>query len=318
MTLSARRDEKLDQPMTFQPRPAYPAKVLRRSLLAASIVSSSLVLGCSDATRGTNANSSGGPTQPPGVNANANPGSRATGGQSTTLDIKEPERYSVAMTISTQDGAAEEPARMLTLQLSLAKLGADRLWTFEFPAPLGQAAYLEKSGLKYLVLIARKQYAEISPAAIGFSPGDVLMPHSIAERLKSGKYEKLGLEPVNGRTAIKYRITAVNGASNQTDGVIFVDQETGLPLRSELNVSRTTGAKSRVIVEARDVQLNPDRAQFDVPVGMKKVSPQEARLSIEGFASAIRTFADAINGTQSEPAGNASQSAANKNASRQR
>jgi outer membrane lipoprotein-sorting protein len=184
---------------------------------------------------------------------------------------------------------------MLTQQFDLAKLAADRRWSFVFPAPLGQIVYLEKSGLRYLVQFERRQYTEVSANAFGFELSRVLMPNSIADRLRSHQYEKLGLEPVNGRTAVKYRLTA-NDASTH---MILVDQETGLPLRSELSVVAPSGKKSRVIVEARDVQLNPDRIQFDVPVGMKKVGPQEARQYIEAFASALRPFSDIISGTQS-------------------
>jgi hypothetical protein len=175
--------------------------------------------------------------------------------------------------------------------------------------------YLEKSGLKYLVLFERKQYVELTPDALGFQLGSILTPNSIADRLGSRQYEKLGLEPVNGRTAIKYRLTAAGDTSMQIDGVIFVDQETGLPLRSELNTA-ATATKSRVIVEVRDVQLNPNPTQFDVPAGMKKVTHQEARQQVESFASALRPFADIISGTPSAPVARANQSAANRNARR--
>lgn len=204
---------------------------------------------------------------------------------------------------------------MLTQQLSLAKLGADRRWAFVFPA-LGQIVYLEKSGLKYLVLFERKQYVELTQNAFGFEPGKVLTPNSIAERLRPHQYEDLGLEPVNGRTAVKYRLTAASGTSTHMDGMVFVDQETGLPLRSELRAAAPSGTKSRVIVEVRDVQLNPDRAQFDVPAGMKKVTQQDASQQIEGFASALRSFADIISGTQSAPVANVYRPATNKNAGR--
>ena len=309
MPLSGCRYAKLDQAMPYQHRPS---RAFRRTFIASLIMLASIALGCSEASKGTDATSSGG--SKPGGNANSSAGPRATSSQSATIDIKEPERYSVAMTISIQETASEAPAPMLTQQLALTKLGADRRWAFVFPAPLGQIVYLEKSGLKYLVLFERKQYVELTPDAFGFELGKVLTPNSIAERLRPHQYENLGLEPVNGRTAIKYRLTAAGGASAQTDGVIFVDQETGLPLRSELNAAAPSGTKSRMIVEARDVQLNPDRAQFDVPAGMKKVTQQEARQQIESFANALRSFADIISGTQSAPVAKANQSAANKNA----
>lgn len=292
-------------------------RAFRRALIALLIMPACLALACTEASKGTNANSAGSGSKP-GGNGNANADSRTASSQSATIDIKVPERYGVAMTISTQGTTSEAPAPMLTQQLSLAKVGADRRWTFIFPAPLGQIVYLEKSGLKYLVLVERKQYIELTPDALGFQLGRVLTPNSIAERLGSRQYEKLGLEPVNGRTAIKYRLTAAGDTSTQTDGVIFVDQETGLPLRSELNTATTAGTKSRVIVEVRDVQLNPNPAQFDVPAGTKKVTQQEARQQVESFASALRPFADIISGSSSAPVARANQAAANKNASRSR
>jgi hypothetical protein len=249
-------------------------------------------------------------------NGNAHAMSRTADSQSSTIDIREPERYSAAMTISVQ-GAVEAPAPMATQQFSFAKFEADRRWAFVFPPPLGQIEYLEKSGLKYLVLFERKQYVELAPDTLGFQLGNALTPAAVVEHLNSRpQYEQLGLEPVNGRTTVKYRLTSAGEASTQTDGVIFVDQETGLPLRCELNTAPPGGTKTRVIVEARDVQLNPDRLQFDVPAGMKKITPQEAKQQIEGFASAVGYFAEILSGAQPTSATHADRSATNKNAGR--
>ena len=300
--MQLRRYEKLQE---------RPPLASRRALITSLIILASFACGCGEASRGTNANSPANLNQRPGDNTNSNAGSTTASSRSAAIDIKEPERYSVAMTISIQETASEAPAPMLTQQFELAKLEADRRWAFVFPAPLGQIVYLEKSGLRYLVLFERKQYVEVAPGAFGFELGKVLTPNSIVERLRPHQYEKLGLEPVNGRTAVKYRLTAPGDVSTH---LIFVDQETGLPLRSELNAVAAAGTKSRVIVEARDVQLNPDRAQFDVPLGMRKVAQQEGKQQIEGFASALRTFAEIISGSQSAPVATGPQPAANKNA----
>jgi hypothetical protein len=204
---------------------------------------------------------------------------------------------------------------MVTQQFALTKLDADRRWAFVLPAPLGQIVYLEKSGLKYLVLYDRKQYVELTPDALGFQLGSVLTPNSVELLNPRAQYEQLGLEPVNGRTARKYRMTSASDTSTQTDGLIFVDQDTGLPLRIELNAAAPGETKLRVIVETRDIQLSPDRAQFEVPVGMKKVTLQEAKPQIESFASALRPFVDILRGSKPAPAANAIQPLANKNAS---
>ena len=279
------------------------SRAFRRSIHASLIFMTVITVGCTDAPTGSNANS-------PATDVNSNAGTPAASSRSSTIDVQEPERFSVAMTISIQQASSEAPAPMSTQQFDLAKLDADRRWTFVFPAPLGKVMYLEKSGLKYLVLFERNQYAEVAPNAFGFDLSRVLTPNSIAARFKSHRYEKLGLEPVNGRTAIKYRLA---DASDDSTHMIFVDQETALPLRSEMS-AESDNAKSRVIVEARDVQLNPDRNEFDVPIGMKKVTEQEARPHIAAFANAVRPFADIISGTRTAPAAVAIQTPSNKNA----
>jgi hypothetical protein len=308
MPVPAGRYRKLDQAMPYRDRPF---RAFRPLIIVSTILLGGFAFGCGEASRGTNTNSPASSNQQPGNNPNSNAGS-ATAGSAAAIDIKEPERYSVAMTMGIQETSSEAPSPMLTQQFDLAKLEDDRRWSFVFPAPLGQIVYLEKSGLRYLVLFERKQYTEVEPNTFGFELRKVFMPTSISNRLRSHAYEKLGLEPVNGRTAIKYRLTA----SDSTTHMIFVDQETGLPLRFELSAVAPSGTKSRIVVEARDVQLNPDRAQFDVPVGMKKVSQQEARQQIEAFTSGLRPFSDIISGTASAPVGNVTQPASNKNAGR--
>jgi outer membrane lipoprotein-sorting protein len=304
-----RREENFDQAMrSYQDRPA---RHHRRMFIGSLLLLASFT-GCSNATKGINANSTAGAGGNPNGNANA---SHAVSTQPAPLDFKEPERYGMAITISAQ-AVAEAPTSMTTQQFGFAKLGSDRRWSFALPAPLGHIVYLEKSGLKYLVFIDRNQYVELAPDALGFQPSRVLTPSTIAEQLKPrSQYEQLGLELVNGRTAMKYRISDAGDAARKTDGVIFVDQDTGLPLRYELITGVTPGTNLRVIIEARDVQLNPDRLQFDVPAGMKKVTQQEAKSQVEAFAGSLRFFSDIISGKPATPsAANATESINNKNA----
>lgn len=252
--------------------------------------------GCTGSSRARNSNSSAPANQNAGANANAE--SKSASGEPSGVEIREPERYGAAITISAQDIAGGAPASMATQQFGFAKLGADRRWAFNFPEPLGQVAYLEKSGLKYLVLFDRKQYTELTADMLPFAM-TVLSPGAIAERLKPRMhFEKSDAEPLNGRNVLKYRLSASGDTSTENDGAIFVDSETGLPLRSDFNTSPQAGARTRVIVEARDLQLNPDRALFDVPSGMKKITTQDAKQQIGDFVSRLRVFVDIISGTR--------------------
>lgn len=294
MAPSSCREVKLEERMRCFRCPA--PQIGGRKVILSLILLASIAQGCSGPSKQTNANSAGSTSNSQG-NGNAN----ATAG-GTRIDFKDPERYSVSMTISAQSASTVDPAAMATQQFGFAKMGADRRWTFVLPGPLGQTAYLEKSGLKYLVFFDRKLYVEIPPDTLGFQPGTVLTPTAAAGRLNSrAQYEQLGVDSVNGRTAIRYRVNPGGDDSSQTHGILFVDQETGLPLRCELNISASAGTNLRVIVETRDVQLNPDRLLFDVPAGMKKITPQEAKSQIAAVASALHLFADIMTGKQTAP-----------------
>lgn len=269
---------------------------VRRSLTAFLLLLICGAFACKGSSGPRNANSSVAANQNAGGNANAE--SKSASGEPSAINIREPERYGAAITISAQDIAGGAPASMATQQFAFAKLGGDRRWVFNFPEPLGQVAYLEKSGLKYLVLFDHKQYTELTADMLPFSM-TVLSPGAIAERLKPRThFEKADAEPLNGRAVIKYRLASATDDSNENNGAIFVDSETGLPLRSDFNTTPQAGARTRVIVEARDLQLNPDRAQFDVPSGMKKITTQEAKQQIGDFIGRLRAFVDIISGTR--------------------
>ena len=224
-------------------------------------------------------------------NSNATDGSAAKTGNSNAAvsaatappNVLEPERYFANLT-ATLDGKDPSPR---TLSFSFARLAADRRWAFDLPQ--GQVIYLEKSGLKYLVFPTRGQYAEASAGNAGFQAGDLISPNVAWARLKSRLAERLGVEPVNGRMTIKYRYaTASPGEKSE---FLFVDQEIGLTIRSELNpVREKEGSVVRLIIDARDLQLNPDTSKFDVPSGMKKVPADQLKPQIASLAEALRPY----------------------------
>lgn len=283
----------------------------RRSLVSVVLlltVAACFGASCSNQPRAGNANSSS-------TSANKNAGapeSRETRTDSI-VDIKDPDRFSLSMTISAQE-INNEPSSMPTLQFGFTKFDSDRRWTFSLPAPLGQVVYLEKSGLMYLILSDRKQYVELNPNDLGFQMGRAMTPSAIANQLKArARTEALGVELVNGRSARKFRF---NSESQTEDGAIYVDIETGLPVRAEVNTRPASGKPLRIIVEGREVQLNPDRAIFDVPAGMKKVSTQEAKPPMDMFAGILKSFSNVLSGSASLP--QEPKSIANTNAVRPR
>lgn len=235
------------------------------------------------------------------ANANANSNISATANANTStvasspFSITEPERYTLKMTISGSGAANDRQAAMQTQEIEFARLSANRRWAINI-APLGQIIYLEKPGLKYLILPSRKQYVELTPDAVGFPIGSVLTPSAMIERLKSQPHENLGVETVNGRGATKYRFAGATQTGTQVgtvnaDSMVYVDQETGLPLRADLFLSGANNANARVVIETRDIQLNPDPALFEVPAGYNKVTAEELKQQVQGFVAFIRALA---------------------------
>jgi hypothetical protein len=189
------------------------------------------------------------------------------------------------------------PTEVTNNQFELDKVGNDRRWSFQVPA-LGSVVYLEKSGLKYLVLYDRKKYLEVSPADLGFDAGKMLNPLTAAVALaRKSEPEGLGLDQVAGRNAFKFRFAPSSDGSSpdRVVGIITVDQETGLPTRFELSEMQGQSLRNKSSLEAREVKLSVSASLFDVPVGMTKIKASEAKPQIQQFSASVRRFVDALN-----------------------
>lgn len=242
-------------------------------------------------TTNTNVNSNAGVS--PSANANTTRG--ISGG--APLEAREPENYSVTTTVTIQPTGSAPQVNIPHLQFSFARMGGDRRVSFKLPDPVGEVIYLEKSPLKYLIFPARNQYVELDPNELGFQLGAVMSPTSIIARLKERtQYEQIGTETMNGRTAIKYRFRAAADTHTrvgtaQADSIVYVDQETGLPLRSEIETSSSSGAGARITTSAESLLLAPETSLFEVPANMKKVSSAELKQQVQSFVGTIRAFA---------------------------
>ena len=277
--------------------------------------------GNTNASMSVNANSNTAMT-----NANANTASAATAG---TFSTREPDRYSMKMNVSVE-GSANNRQGGTQVEIDFARLDANRRWSIKVPAMNNlEVIYLEKPGLKYLVIPSRNQYVEITQDAVGMPLGNILTPSAMMERLQARPHESLGVEAVNGRPAMKYRFTGATNTGTsagtaQADSFIYVDQETNLPLRIDLTATTTSGAAARGVVETRDIQLNPDSTQFDVPTGYQKVTAEQLKQQVQGFISLIKMVAPYL-GQQAAPppealappaTANANRAATNSNANR--
>jgi hypothetical protein len=262
-----------------------------------------LSVACTNAGTSTNGNSSTNSNAAASASANANTSAASTGG----LEAKEPESYSVSTTITVQPTGTSPQTNIPPLQFMFARNATDKRVSFKLPDPVGEVIYLEKPTLKYLIFPARNQYVELDPNELGFQLGTVMSPSNVIEQLKARmQYEQMGTDNLNGRAVIKYRFkgaadTRTKVGTAQADSVVYVDQETGLPLRSEIEATSTSGAGARIVTSADNLQLAADASLFEVPTAMKKVTSAELKQQVQSFVNTVRVFAAYLRQQASTP-----------------
>jgi hypothetical protein len=240
------------------------------------------------------------------VTTNGNTISVANNAVSTTvttnttgvIESKEPEQYQASVALKFETSGEQKVATQ-PLKAEVARSGADR--RMEFAMPNGEKlVYLERGGKQLLIMPQRKQYAELTKEALGFEVRSLMMPETIVKQLNSLKgIERVGEEKVDGRDAIKYRFAATTDTKSQagtvqTESFIFVDKETGLPLRSftnaesQGNVQGVRGAS--LVTEINNIRTTADPALFAEPTDFAKVPPEQIRGQVDAFFSIATAF----------------------------
>src|SRR6185503_10986503 len=268
-------------------------------VLAISIV----VIAASGCTRGPEANANINTNTNVNVNANATGANINASTAPSTFAAKEPDAYRATLVFSAETEGGDKAIGIPTLTAEVAKSGADRRLAFKLPDG-SDLIYLEKAGVQYGIAPARKQYAELTPEATGFQLQKLMTPGQIVaylDRLRG--IEFVGEESLAGRTALKYRYaktaqTQTSAGEVKTESFVFVDKDTGLPLRAELfseasgNVQGVKGAK--VVAEMRDIQTNPDPSLFEIPTGMNKVPESQVRAQVNAVTNTVAAVLRAL------------------------
>src|SRR5215213_3658851 len=236
------------------------------------------------------------------INTNANVNANATGANinastaPSTIAAREPESYRATLVFSAETEGGEKTIGIPTLSAEVARNGNDRRLSFKLPDG-SDLIYLEHAGVQYGIAPGRKQYAELTPEATGFQIQKLMTPGQLVaylDRLKG--IEFVGEEQQQGRTALKYRYartaqTSTSAGEVKTESFVYVDKDTGLPLRAELfseatgNVQGVKGAT--VVAEMRNIQTNVDPSLFEIPPGLNKVSEAQVRAQVDAVANTI-------------------------------
>ena len=265
-------------------------------------------------TRSENVNTNINTNSTANVNANATGANVNASTAPSTIAAKEPESYRATLVFSAETEGGEKTIGIPTLSAEVARNGADRRLSFKLPDG-SDLVYLEHNGVQYGIAPARKQYAELTPQATGFQLQKLMTPGQLVaylDRLQG--IEFVGEEQLQGRTALKYRYartaeTKTSAGEVKTESFVFVDKDTGLPLRAEIfseatgNVQGVKGAT--IVAEMRNIQTNPDPSLFEVPTSFNKVPEAQVRAQVDAVvntaAAVLRTVLSNMNSAPPPP-----------------
>lgn len=236
-------------------------------------------------------------TSPANVNANI------ASVPSSTIAAREPEKYRAVLVFSAETEGGEKTVGIPSLSAEVARNGADRRVSFKLPDG-SDLIYLEQGGKHIVIAPGRKQYAELTPEATGFQLQKLMTAGQLVSYLEKLKgVERVGEEQMAGRTADKYRYATTTNTSTsagevKSEAFFYIDKETGLPLRVQLNseasgnVQGVKGAK--IVAEMRDINTNVDDSLFQIPPGLNKVPPEQVRAQIDSFMNTVLALGKVI------------------------
>lgn len=269
---------------------------VRPPVIVLVVAISIVVIAASGCTRGPVANANINTNTNVNVNANATGANINASTAPSTIAAREPETYRATIVFSAETEGGDKAIGIPTLSAEVAKSGSDRRLSFKLPDG-SDLVYLEKAGVQYGIAPARKQYAELTPEATGFQIHKLMTPGQLVSYLdRLQGIEFVGEEPQAGRTALKYRYaktaqTQTSAGEVKTESFVYVDKDTGLPLRAELfseasgNVQGVKGAK--VVAEMRDIQTTVDPSLFEIPAGMNKVPEAQVRAQVNAVTNTV-------------------------------
>lgn len=196
---------------------------------------------------------------------------------------KEPERYQATRVMTSSSGGVEANGGAPGGQTFIARDGDRRREDYETSAG-EKISYLQLPEGSYVLLPAKRLYAELKPEASGATsepsvPPDFSPDKLLNETRPQSRYEKLGAENVNGRATMKYRVTVLGktGAGREvtTTSLVWVDESLGMPVKSETTSTGGAASGARVTMELRDIKETIDAGVFELPPDYRKVEARE-------------------------------------------
>jgi hypothetical protein len=283
-------------------------------LLSATLALSIFASACQQPASNANTNSvAANANNSPAMNVNASP---ATADAGPTIETREPDRYRATLTLTAEaTGGGGNTPNIPKLSADVSRDGDSHRISFKMPN--GEPViYLDRADKRYAILPNRKQYAELTQEALGFDVARMMTPGQMVQHLKQQRgYERVGEEQMDGRTAVKYRYagtsqTGTAAGEVKAETFVYIDKDTGLPLRAELNSEATgnvQGVKGlRIVAVMSDINTDVPATEFEVPQGFSKVDPQQVRQQVDAFVSIAKIFLANMMNAQQQQQGNSS------------
>lgn len=217
---------------------------------------------------------------------------------SSTVEAREPDKYQATVKLSLEAVGDAQKTSLPTVGANVARDGADRAMEFTMPTN-EKVIYLEKAGVNYLILPNRKQYAELTKEALGFEVRQMMSPNQIVNQVKGLRgVQVIGEETVNGREVTKYGYsgtanTQTRAGQVDTEAVLIIDKETGLPLRSETVSQSQSGGNvqgfkgMRLVTEMSNITTSPNANLFNIPTDYAKIDPEQVRAQVSAVFNVV-------------------------------
>jgi hypothetical protein len=187
------------------------------------------------------------------------------------FSTKEPDRYQATRVITTGEGAA-------TQTYTIARDGENRREETN-----NGAVYLESRTGSFLLYPAGKLYADLNAdsgeTVDAQRNGDFSPDRLLHETSSEARYQLLGSESLAGRKTTKYKVAPADWHGESTVGLIWVDDELGMPIKSEM-VSTNSEAPLKVTMELREIRLDVDPRLFELPADYTKVSVRDLLVEV--------------------------------------
>lgn len=194
------------------------------------------------------------------------------------FQTREPQRYQAVRTITVTSSTGDSITKtQVTKDGEMRRDESDAVGG-------GKLVYLEIPAGRFLLLTGPRLYADLNQekatgADLVTEDGELLegSPDRLLHAEPSEvRYQRLGTEFLNGRSTSKYRVvvnTPVVGSVNASETLIWVDNELGMPIKSET----TSAGGTRTTTELSTVSLEVDSRLFSIPQDYEKVTPDVIR-----------------------------------------